>query len=91
MPGVKPEDVNITYEGNAVTISGEIPAPAENVEWIIQETAYGPFRRTLELNVPVHADKAEATFENGVLTITIPKAEAVKPKPIKVKAAETKK
>ncbi|RME45024.1 MAG: Hsp20/alpha crystallin family protein [Chloroflexi bacterium] len=86
VPGVSPKDVNITIEDNILTISGEIPAPAENVDWVIQETAYGPFRRTLTLNVPVNADDAEAIFENGRLTLHLPKAEEVRPKQIKVKA-----
>lgn len=86
VPGVSPKDVNITIEDNVLTISGEIPAPAENVDWVIQETAYGPFRRTLTLNVPVNADEAEAIFENGRLTLHLPKAEEVRPKQIKVRA-----
>ena len=86
LPGVSPEDVDISFEGNTLTISGEIPAPAQDVNWIVQETAYGPFRRTITLNIPVNTDKAEAVFENGWLTLHLPKAEEVKPKHIKVKA-----
>ena len=86
VPGVAPENVNITIEDNILTISGEIPAPAENVDWIIRESAYGPFRRTLTLNVPVDADAAEAIFENGRLILHLPKAEEARPKQIKVKA-----
>jgi HSP20 family protein len=86
VPGVSPKDVNITIEDDILTISGEIPAPAENVDWIIRESAYGPFRRTLTLNVPVDADAAEATFENGRLVLHLPKAEEARPKQIKVHA-----
>lgn len=86
IPGVSPENVNITIEDNTLTISGEIPAPAENVNWVIQESAYGAFRRTLTLNVPVDTDAAEATFENGRLILHLPKAEEAKPKQIKVHA-----
>jgi HSP20 family protein len=78
--------VEITLEGDTLTIKGEIKPPLENVDYIFQERAYGPFSRTLTLNVPVDAEKAEATFENGILTLTIPKAESVKPKTIKVKS-----
>lgn len=84
MPGVKPETVEITIEGDTLTIKGERPGPIENVDYVMQERVYGPFQRTLNINIPVDADKAEATFENGLLTLTIPKAEAVKPKTIQV-------
>jgi len=87
-PGVAPDTVEITIEGDTLTIKGEIKPPLENVNYIYRERAFGPFMRTLTLNVPVQADKAEATFEHGLLTLTIPKAEAVKPKAIKVKAAK---
>ena len=53
---------------------------------MFNERAYGDFTRTLTLNVAVDAAKAEAVFENGVLTLTLPKAEETKPKTIKVKS-----
>ncbi len=84
MPGVKPEDVEITIEGDTLTIKGERPAPLENVDYVMRERPYGKFQRTLNINIPVDADKAEARYENGLLTLTIPKAEAVRPKTIQV-------
>jgi HSP20 family protein len=84
MPGVKPEDVEITLEGDTLTIKAERPAPLENVSYALQERPYGRYQRTLSINVPVDADKAEAKFENGLLTLTVPKSEAVKPKTIQV-------
>lgn len=84
MPGVKPEDVEITLEGDTLSIRGNRPAPLENVNYVLQERTHGEFQRTLTINVPVDADKAEAKFENGLLTLTIPKAEAAKPKTIQV-------
>ncbi|MCD6290379.1 MAG: Hsp20/alpha crystallin family protein [Anaerolineae bacterium] len=84
IPGVEPDDVEITLEGETLTIRGEIPGPVENVNYVLQERTYGKFSRTLTLNVPVDPDKAEATFQNGVLTLRIPKAEAIRPKVIKV-------
>ncbi len=87
VPGVDPDDVEITLEGDTLTIKGEIKPPLENVNYLMQERAYGPFMRTLLLNIPVDTEKAEAKFENGLLTLTLPKAEEIKPKVIKVKRA----
>lgn len=84
VPGLKPENVEITLEGETLTISGEVPAPLENVNYFLQERAFGRFHRQLIVNVPIDAEKANADFENGLLTITIPKAEAVRPRAIKV-------
>jgi HSP20 family protein len=90
MPGVKPEDVEITLEGDTLTIKGERPAPQENVNFVLQERVFGAFQRTLNINVPIDAARAEAHYENGLLTLTIPKAEAVKPKTIQVVSRENK-
>jgi HSP20 family protein len=89
LPGVKPEDVDVTVEGDTVTIRGEFKPPIENVDYAVQERAYGPFRRVVTLNVPVQADKAEASFKDGVLTLTLPKAEELKPRVIKVQAGKS--
>ncbi len=86
LPGLLPEEVDITIEGDTLTIRGELRPPLENVEYLFQERPYGHFARSLTLNVPVDVEKAEAVFENGVLTLTLPKMEAVRPKSIKVKA-----
>jgi len=85
LPGLLPEEVDITIEGDTLTIRGELRPPLDNVEYLFQERTYGHFSRSLTLNVPVNVEKAEAVFENGVLTLTLPKMEAVKPKTIKVK------
>jgi HSP20 family protein len=80
-----PDEVDIAIEGDRLTIRGELRAPLENVNYLFQERAYGAFSRTLTLNVPVEAEDAEAVFENGVLTLTLPKAEETKPKVVKVR------
>lgn len=85
LPGLTPDEVDIAIEGDTLTIRGELRRPLENVEYLFQERPYGTLSRTLALNVPVEGDKAEAVFENGVLTLTLPKAEETKPKVIKVK------
>jgi HSP20 family protein len=84
MPGVKPEDVEITLEGDTLSIRGHRPAPLTNVNYVLQERSHGDFQRTLTINVPIDADKVEAKFENGLLTLSIPKAEAARPKTIQV-------
>jgi HSP20 family protein len=84
MPGIKPEDVEITLEGDTLTIKAARPAPLENVDYVLQERPYGTFQRTLNINIPVDSEKAEAKYENGLLILSVPKAEAVKPKTIQV-------
>jgi HSP20 family protein len=84
MPGVKPEDVEIILEGDTLSIKGERPAPMENVDYVLQERPYGLFQRTLSINIPVDPEKAEAKYENGLLILTVPKAEVIKPKTIQV-------
>ena len=86
VPGVEPDDVEITIEGETVMLRGEIKAPQQEGTFLLQEQRYGPFARSIELALPVQADKADAKFENGVLTLMIPKAEEIKPKVIKVKS-----
>ena len=89
-PGVKAEEVRIETEGNVLKISGEVIAPAvsadENARTLRSEIVYGKFSRSFELPESIDADKIEAKLENGLLTIRVPKAEAVKPRTIKVAA-----
>jgi HSP20 family protein len=87
IPGVQPEAVAITIEGDTLTIRGELPAHLENVNYLFQERSVGSFVRVLSLNIPVDADKSEATFDNGLLTLVVPKAEEIRPRQIKVKTA----
>ncbi|MDE3088772.1 MAG: Hsp20/alpha crystallin family protein [Chloroflexota bacterium] len=87
VPGINPDDVEVTVEGSTVTIRGETKPLQEDGTYLLQEQRYGPFSRSIELSIPVQADKAEADFRNGLLTLTLPKAEEIKPKIIKVKSA----
>ncbi len=92
LPGLKPEDVSIDITGETLTIKGESKTKQEVKEedYLYQERRYGAFSRSVVLPSGLKPDKAEATMEDGVLTLTIPKAEEVKPKAIKVKAKEKK-
>lgn len=86
VPGIKPEDIDISVTGDTLTIKGETVAEerVEEGNYIRQERRYGRFERSMTLPVEVQADKADAVFENGVLKLSLPKAEAVKPRQIKV-------
>jgi HSP20 family protein len=86
-PGIQPEDVEITIEGDTLTIRGELPGRLENVNYLFQELPTGKFVRILSLNIPVDPEKAEARFENGLLTLIIPKTEEARPRQITVKTA----
>ena len=88
VPGVKPEDIEVTVTGDLLTIKGEFKSEekTEKRNFIRQERRYGSFCRQLGLPVSVDSGKAEASFESGILTLTLPKVEAVKPKTVKVVA-----
>lgn len=88
VPGVKPEDIDIAITGNTLTIVGETEAEekVEEENYIRRERRHGRFSRSVALPSSVQGEKAEATFEHGLLTLTTPKAEEAKPKAIKVKS-----
>lgn len=89
LPGVKPEEVQVTVHGDTLTIQAETQADEEKQgeTWHLRERRHGTFRRTVTLSVPVDADRAEAEHDHGVLRLTLPKAESARPKQIKVGAA----
>ena len=88
MPGVKAEDIDIKTVGNTLTIKGEFKAEehVEEKNYVQRELRYGSFSRAVALPGDVEADKAEAVFEDGVLTLTLPKSQEAKAKTIKVEA-----
>lgn len=94
LPGVKPEDVDISVLGETLRIQAETKEEREQTpdngkesgRWIVRERRHGMVQRVLTLPGQVKADEAQATFEHGVLTLTLPKAEAAKPRAIKVNA-----
>jgi HSP20 family protein len=89
LPGVDPAKLDVTVtEGNQLLIQGERAAPEiPGATWVRQERPVGQFVREVELPALVDADKVEARYEHGVLRLTLPKHEAVKPRKIQVKPA----
>ena len=88
LPGVKADEVQINITGEVLTLQGETKQVEEKKDkaWHMREQRWGMFERSVALPTEVVADKAKAEFENGILTITLPKAEEVKPKIINIKA-----
>jgi HSP20 family protein len=86
LPGVRPEDVEVTISNDVLTVKAthEEKTEEKKRDYYRRELRYGTLHRSLSLPVSVDADKAEAKFENGVLHLTLPKAEAIRPKQIKV-------
>ncbi len=91
LPGVKADDVHISVIGNTLTIKGETKDENEEKDqnYYRQERRFGAFQRVITLPVKVEADKASATFEDGVLTLELPKAAEVKAQTIEVKPKKT--
>lgn len=88
LPGVKPEDVDISITGDTLTIKGETREEKEVKEenYVCREHRQGIFSRTVALPSGLDTTKAEATFDNGVLTLTVPRSEEKKPTQVKIKA-----
>jgi HSP20 family protein len=86
LPGVKPDDIDVSVSGDVLTIRGESKSEEEVKEenYIRREIRYGSFSRSVQIPTRVEAGQAEAEYADGILTLTFPKAEEVKPKAIKV-------
>ena len=85
VPGLKPEELDITMEGDTLAIRGEIKPHTEQNKYLLRERPAGRFERTMTINTPIDNNRVEAAFEDGILTLTLPKAEAVKPRQISIK------
>jgi HSP20 family protein len=90
VPGITPEDLNISIDKSTITLTGTIHNVAEseeasNASWHLKELSHGTFERSLTLPFVFDSNRAEATFENGMLRLVLPKAESEKPRQIKVK------
>ena len=93
LPGVKPEDIDISVTGDTLTIRGEVTEEKSNGngngngrQYHVRERRWNRFARSITLPSMVDSSKAEAEIEDGIVTLTIPKAEEAKPRQISVKA-----
>jgi HSP20 family protein len=86
LPGIKADEVQLNITGDLLTIKGEKKEQEEKKDkaWHIREQRWGTFERSVRLPVTVVGDRARAEFEDGILTMTLPKAEEVKPKTITI-------
>ena len=85
--GAKPEDVEISVLGDTLRIAAEVreESDRQGEKWLLRERRFGRFERSLTLPAQVKADEATADFNDGILTITLPKAEAARPRSIPVR------
>jgi HSP20 family protein len=88
LPGFSKDDVQVELKNNRLTLKGERKreSDVQEKQYRRVERVYGAFERSIKLPAVVDADKAEATFKDGVLKLTLPKAEEAKPKPISITA-----
>jgi HSP20 family protein len=89
--GAKPEDVEISVLGDTLRIAVEVREEGDrhDEKWLVRERRFGRFERTLTLPTQVKADEASADFHDGILTVTLPKADVARPKTIPVRGATT--
>lgn len=89
VPGINPDDLEITLEDGVLTLKGEFvrEEEAEDVKYHVRERRFGSFSRSIRFPVAVNGGAVEATYNNGILSLNIPKAEAVKPKRITINAS----
>jgi HSP20 family protein len=84
LPGVKPDSIDVSVEHEAVTVRAERPAHPEDRNWVVSERPHGVFSRQLFLGSGLDADKISANYTDGVLRLTIPVAEAARPRKIAI-------
>lgn len=92
LPGINPDDLEITFSDNKLTIKGEVKEEQEHEEahYHLRERRYGSFTRSLKLPSGIDSEKIEANYDKGVLKLHLPKVEEVKPKKITIKTSDTK-
>ena len=92
LPGINPEDLEITFEDNRLTIKGESKEEEEvdEARFHLRERRFGSFTRSIKLPSGIESDKIEANYDKGVLKLHLPKVEEVKPKKISIKTSSPK-
>lgn len=86
IPAAKPDDIQVDLTGDTLTVRAEIKPVEGDVEWLRREWLPGIYSRTISLPFPVEADKVDARYETGVLTVRLPKVAEVRRRAIKVRA-----
>ncbi len=92
VPGINPDDLDISYSDDTLTIKGEIKEENQVKEdqYHLRERRFGAFMRSITLPTKIKGDAIEASYQNGVVTLRLPKAEEVKPKRISIKVGDQK-
>jgi HSP20 family protein len=92
VPGINPHDLDVSYSDGTLTIKGEVKSDNEVKEnqYHLRERRYGSFARSISLPTKIKGDAYETSYQNGVLTLRLPKAEEVKPKRIAIKVGDQK-
>jgi HSP20 family protein len=90
LPGMNPDDLDVTYNNNVLTIHGEVKEEHESDErrYHLRERRYGSFSRSISLPSTINADAIDASYQDGVLTLTLPKVEEAKPRRITVQGSQ---
>ncbi len=92
LPGIDPEDIDISFSENTLTIQGETSGESgvENTKWHLRERHYGKFMRSISLPAAINGANISADFTDGILTLTLPKADEIKPRRITVQTGGSK-
>jgi len=92
LPGINPDDLEITFSENQLTITGEVKEEEEldEAHYHLRERRYGSFTRSIKLPSGIESDKIEAKYDSGVLKLHLPKVEEVKPKKITIKTSDAR-
>jgi HSP20 family protein len=93
VPGIKPDDLDITLNKGMLTIRGEIKDDSETTkgQYHVRERRYGVFSRTIQLPTSVNSEDIQADYQDGVLTLKLPKSEEIKPKRIPIQSGKEQK
>jgi HSP20 family protein len=93
LPGVTPNDIELTAQQNDLTIKGQLQPmvkPEQKVNWLLQEIGSGTFERSITFPKAIDENQITTSYEHGVLTITVPFSQAVRPKKISITGSEPK-